>query len=107
MAGVIWRSVDVGSDNVRLYLVASQLGPSDTYFQATLLCRCLEEKVTSWRMMIFLPLAALATFGTVQTNIASVSISPRAGLGYVGVVSLHTVFFVFNAALAIGCHRPH
>ena len=27
MAGVIWRSVDVGSDNVRLYLVASQLGP--------------------------------------------------------------------------------
>ena len=59
-------------------------------------------EVISWQVVIFLPLAALATFLLWPTDIASVSISSWAGLGYVGLVSQYTAFFVFNAALAIG-----
>ena len=59
-------------------------------------------EVISWQVVIFLPLAALATFALWPANIASVSISSWAGLGYVGFVSQYTAFFVFNAALAIG-----
>lgn len=59
-------------------------------------------EVISWQVVIFLPLAALATFALWPDDIASVSILPWAGLGYVGFVSQYTAFFVFNAALAIG-----
>jgi drug/metabolite transporter (DMT)-like permease len=52
--------------------------------------------------VIFLPLAAVATFALWPAHIASVSIWSWAGLGYVGFVSQYTAFFVFNAALAIG-----
>ena len=59
-------------------------------------------EVISWQVVIFLPLAALASFALWPANIASVPISSWAGLGYVGFVSQYTAFFVFNAALAIG-----
>ena len=59
-------------------------------------------EVISWQVVIFLPLAALATFALWPANIASVPISSWAGLAYVGFVSQYTAFFVFNAALAIG-----
>jgi drug/metabolite transporter (DMT)-like permease len=59
-------------------------------------------EVISWQVVIFLPLAAVATFALWPANIARVSISSWAGLGYVGFVSQDTAFFVFNAALAIG-----
>ena len=59
-------------------------------------------EVISWQVVIFLPLAALATFALWPTDIASVPVSSWAGLGYVGFVSQYTAFFVFNAALAIG-----
>ena len=58
--------------------------------------------VISWQVVIFLPLAALATIALWPTDIASVSISAWAGLGYVGLVSQYTAFFIFNAALAVG-----
>jgi drug/metabolite transporter (DMT)-like permease len=59
-------------------------------------------EVISWQVVIFLPLAALATFALWPADIASVSISCWVGLGYVGLVSQYTAFFVFNAALVIG-----
>ena len=59
-------------------------------------------EVISWQVVIFLPLAALATIALWPTDIASVSISAWAGLGYVGLVSQYTAFFIFNAALAVG-----
>ena len=59
-------------------------------------------EVISWQVVIFLPLAAVATFALWPADIASVSIWSWAGLGYVGFVSQYTAFFVFNAALAIG-----
>jgi drug/metabolite transporter (DMT)-like permease len=59
-------------------------------------------EVISWQVVIFLPLAALATFALWPADITNVSISSWAGLGYVGFVSQYTAFFVFNAALAIG-----
>jgi drug/metabolite transporter (DMT)-like permease len=52
--------------------------------------------------VIFLPLAALATFALWPADIASVPITAWAGLGYVGLVSQYTAFFVFNAAMAMG-----
>src|SRR3974390_96504 len=59
-------------------------------------------EVISWQVVIFLPLAAAATFVLWPADIATVPISSWIGLGYVGLVSQYTAFFVFNAGLAIG-----
>ncbi len=59
-------------------------------------------EVISWQVVIFLPLMLLATLVMWPTNIASVSLMPWLGLGYVSLVSQYTAFFVFNAALAMG-----
>ena len=58
-------------------------------------------EVISWQVVIFLPLATLATFVLWPDDIANVPVSSWTGLGYVGL-SANTAFFVFNAALAIG-----
>lgn len=71
-------------------------------FSGRLAARIPGWEVISWQVVIFLPLAALATFALWPGDIANVSISSWAGLGYVGFVSQYTAFFVFNAALAIG-----
>jgi len=71
-------------------------------FSGRLAARMPGWEVISWQVAIFLPLAALATFALWPGDIAAVSISSWAGLGYVGFVSQYTAFFVFNAALAIG-----
>jgi drug/metabolite transporter (DMT)-like permease len=71
-------------------------------FSGRLAARMPGWEVISWQVVIFLPLAALATFALWPANIVSVSISSWTGLGYVGFVSQYTAFFVFNAALAIG-----
>jgi drug/metabolite transporter (DMT)-like permease len=59
-------------------------------------------EVISWQVVIFLPLAVLATFALWPADIANVSMSSWAGLAYVGLVSQYTAFFVFNAAMAMG-----
>lgn len=59
-------------------------------------------EVISWQVLIFLPFAALATIALWPADVARVSAASWAGLGYVGLVSQYTAFFVFNAALAIG-----
>jgi drug/metabolite transporter (DMT)-like permease len=71
-------------------------------FSGRLATRMPGWEVISWQVVIFLPLAAVTTFALWPADIASVSIWPWAGLGYVGFVSQYTAFFVFNAALAIG-----
>jgi drug/metabolite transporter (DMT)-like permease len=52
--------------------------------------------------VIFLPFATLATIVLWPADIAGVPASCWAGLGYVGLVSQYTAFFVFNAAMAMG-----
>ena len=59
-------------------------------------------EVISWQVVIFLPLAAAATSVLWPDDIATAPISSWIGLGYVGLVSQYTAFFVFNAGLAIG-----
>jgi drug/metabolite transporter (DMT)-like permease len=59
-------------------------------------------EVISWQVVIFFPIAALATFFLWPSDIASTPISALAGLGYVGFVSQYLAFFVFNAAMAVG-----
>jgi len=59
-------------------------------------------EVISWQVVIFLPLAALATYVLWPADIAHASTSSWSGLAYVGLVSQYTAFFVFNAAMAIG-----
>ena len=88
------------SDLFLLGTVAS--GALGYTFSGRLAARMPGWEVISWQVVIFLPLATLATFALWPANIASVSISSWAGLGYVGFVSQYTAFFVFNAALAIG-----
>jgi drug/metabolite transporter (DMT)-like permease len=58
-------------------------------------------EVISWQVVLFLPLAALATLTLWPANIASVSFPAWASLGYVGLVSQYSAFFVFNAAMAM------
>jgi drug/metabolite transporter (DMT)-like permease len=59
-------------------------------------------EVISWQVVIVLPLAVAATPALWPPDIASVPIPAWAGLGYVGLVSQYTAFFVFNAAMAMG-----
>src|SRR5262249_24425733 len=59
-------------------------------------------EVISWQVVVFLPLAALATGALWPADITRASASSWAGLAYVGLVSQYTAFFVFNAAMAIG-----
>lgn len=59
-------------------------------------------EVISWQVVIFLPLAALATFLMWPVDVATAPVSAWAGLAYVGFVSQYIAFFVFNAAMAIG-----
>jgi drug/metabolite transporter (DMT)-like permease len=59
-------------------------------------------EVISWQVVIFLPLAAMATYALWPADIAHASTSSWSGLVYVGLVSQYTAFFVFNAAMAIG-----
>jgi len=59
-------------------------------------------EVISWQVVLFLPIAFPATLALWPAAIGNVSLSSWAGLGYVGLVSQYTAFFVFNAALARG-----
>jgi drug/metabolite transporter (DMT)-like permease len=59
-------------------------------------------EVISWQVVALLPLSAAATFALWPADIAGVPIHAWAGLGYVGLVSQYTAFFVFNAAMAMG-----
>jgi drug/metabolite transporter (DMT)-like permease len=58
-------------------------------------------EVISWQVVLFLPLAALTTLTLWPTDIAGVSFPAWASLGYVGLVSQYSAFFVFNAAMAM------
>ena len=59
-------------------------------------------EVISWQVVVLLPLAVAATFALWPADIVSVPIASWAALGYVGLVSQYTAFFVFNAAMAMG-----
>ena len=85
-----------------LYLLGTVISGALGYtFSGRLAMRMPGWEVISWQVVLFLPAAALATIVLWPTNLASVSISSWAGLGYVGLVSQYIAFFVFNAALAI------
>jgi drug/metabolite transporter (DMT)-like permease len=59
-------------------------------------------EVISWQVVIFLPIAIVATFVLWPHDLARVPAASWAGLAYVGFVSQYAAFFVFNAAMAIG-----
>lgn len=77
-------------------------GATGYTFSGRLAARMPGWEVISWQVVLLLPIAALAAFILWPKNIADVSVSSWAGLGYVAFVSQYTAFFVFNAALAIG-----
>ncbi len=58
-------------------------------------------EVISWQVVIFLPVATLATLTLWPAEIATAPLSACLGLGYIGLVSQYLAFFVFNAALAL------
>jgi drug/metabolite transporter (DMT)-like permease len=97
------RSGSIISSAGDLFLLGTVASGALGYtFSGRLAARMPGWEVISWQVVIFLPLAAVATFALWPADIASVSIWSWAGLGYVGFVSQYTAFFVFNAALAIG-----
>ena len=57
-------------------------------------------EVISWQVVILLPFFAAATIALWPAEFASVPAACWVGLGYVGLVSQYTSFFVFNAAMA-------
>lgn len=86
-----------------LYLLGTVAAGSLGYtFSGRLTASMPGWEVISWQVVLFLPLAALATWLLWPDGIVGISVSSWAGLGYVGFVSQYSAFFVFNAALAIG-----
>jgi drug/metabolite transporter (DMT)-like permease len=59
-------------------------------------------EVISWQVAFLLPLAVVATILLWPADITAVPLPSWAALGYVGLVSQYTAFFVFNAAMAMG-----
>jgi drug/metabolite transporter (DMT)-like permease len=59
-------------------------------------------EVISWQVVIFLPLAVVATLWLWPSDLADVPVTSWTGLVYVGLVSQYAAFFVFNAGLAMG-----
>lgn len=59
-------------------------------------------EVISWQVVMFLPLAAVATLWLWPPDLATVPMSSWTGLAYVGLISQYAAFFVFNAGLAMG-----
>jgi drug/metabolite transporter (DMT)-like permease len=100
----VWRRNDSAAlsagDLFLLCTVAS--GALGYTFSGRLAAHLPGWEVISWQVVIFLPLAALATVLLWPTDIASVAAPSWVDLSYVGFVSQYTAFFVFNAALAIG-----
>jgi drug/metabolite transporter (DMT)-like permease len=86
-----------------LYLLGTVLAGALGYtFSGRLTALMPGWEVISWQVVIFLPFAAAAMLLLRPGDIAIASLSAWAGLGYVGLVSQYSAFFVFNAALAIG-----
>lgn len=71
-------------------------------FSGRLAARMPGWEVISWQVVIFLPVALLATFALWPAGISYVPIASLAGLAYVGFISQYVAFFVFNAAMAMG-----
>jgi drug/metabolite transporter (DMT)-like permease len=59
-------------------------------------------EVISWQVVALLPLQAAAMLALWPAEVAGAPVSAWIGLGYVGLVSQYTAFFVFNAAMAMG-----
>lgn len=70
-------------------------------FSGRLAARMPGWEVISWQVVLCLPAATIATLVLWPINLAIIPTSSWMGLGYVGLVSQYTAFFVFNAALAI------
>ena len=97
------RSGSVSFSAGDIYLLGTVISGALGYtFSGRLAMRMPGWEVISWQVVLFLPAAAFATIALWPISISSISISSWAGLGYVGLVSQYTAFFVFNAALAIG-----
>lgn len=58
-------------------------------------------EVICWQVVLFLPLATIATVLLWPSGLADVPGPAWAGLAYVGLVSQLSAFFVFNAAMAM------
>jgi drug/metabolite transporter (DMT)-like permease len=86
-----------------LYLLGTVVAGALGYTLSARLTRQMPGwEVISWQVVALLPLAAAATFALWPADIARVPILAWAGLGYAGLVSQYTAFFVFNAAMAMG-----
>jgi drug/metabolite transporter (DMT)-like permease len=59
-------------------------------------------EVISWQVVVFLPIACVASWLLWPADLATVPAASWAGLAYVGLVSQYFAFFVFNAAMAMG-----
>ena len=58
-------------------------------------------EVISWSVVIFLPLAAISMLALWPRELAAAPYPAWAALGYIGLVSQYTGFFVFNAAMVM------
>jgi len=86
-----------------LYLLGTVVAGALGYTLSARLTRHMPGwEVISWQVVALLPLAAIATLALWPADTARVPVVAWAGLGYVGLVSQYTAFFVFNAAMAMG-----
>jgi drug/metabolite transporter (DMT)-like permease len=103
LAFVFRRSADEAISVGDLFLLATVAAGAVGYTLSGRLATLMPGwEVISWQVLVLLPLAVAATFALWPADIASVPIASWAALGYVGLVSQYTAFFVFNAAMAMG-----
>jgi drug/metabolite transporter (DMT)-like permease len=103
LAFVFRRSADEAISVGDLFLLATVAAGAVGYTLSGRLATLMPGwEVISWQVLLLLPLAVAATFALWPADFASVPIASWAALGYVGLVSQYTAFFVFNAAMAMG-----
>ncbi len=91
----------IGAGDIFLLLSVIAGGANYTLY-GRLTARLPGWEAISWSSVIYLPFAVIAMLALWPRELASTPVQAWAALGYVGLVSMYTAYFVFNAAMALG-----
>jgi drug/metabolite transporter (DMT)-like permease len=91
---------DIGAGDV-LLLFSVLAGGANYTLYGRLTARMPGWEAISWPVAIYLPLAIVAMLALWPRELATTPYPAWAALGYVGLVSQYTAYFLFNAAMAL------
>jgi drug/metabolite transporter (DMT)-like permease len=103
LAFVLWKNGTVWLEAGDLYLLGAVVFGAGTYvLSGRLSTKMPGWEVISWQVALYLPLTVVISVWLWPHDLAQVTPSAWAGLGYVSFVSMFLAFFVLNAAMALG-----